>query len=117
MDIQWDDSGCLGAVDFQIAYGFGSQLPTSPGGAFALQPASLLQQCNIPGSPRIWSGVPDPAIDSTRLLYFLMLANDDQGVEGSWGKDSGTLERVGPSAGGSGQCGNSSKSLVNTCGH
>jgi hypothetical protein len=79
-----------------------------------LQPASL-GQCSIPGSPKVWGGVPDPVADSTRFLYFLVLAGDGGSVEGSWGLDVAGNERSGPMGGASGQCSHTTKTIANSC--
>ena len=114
--LAWDDDSCLGAPEFQIIHGLGSGLPASLGGSYAIQPASPTQ-CNIATSPENWFGVPDPSSDSSRFLWFLVLANDNVSTEGSWGTDGTGAERTGPGLGGaSTQCGSMTKSLVNTCG-
>ena len=84
--LAWDDDSCLGAPEFQIIHGLGSGLPASLGGSYAIQPASPTQ-CNIATSPENWFGVPDPSSDSSRFLWFLVLANDNVSTEGSWGTD------------------------------
>jgi hypothetical protein len=105
---------CAGNTSHHLLYGFGSQLPTSAGQSFLIEDAS----CGVGGSPFSWVGVPDPVIDSTGLLWFLMLTNDGVTTEGSWGTDSAGQERVGPGAGGSSdECGIAAKDLSNTCGH
>ena len=116
LELTWDDSGCLGGQLFQIAYGYGSQLPTLFGDPYGLQPESVAEQCNIAGSPDTWAGVPDPAVDPTRMIWFTLRAEDGQTTEGSLGANTGG-ERTGPGSGGAtGQCGNLTKSLLNTCG-
>ena len=114
LTVTFDDSACIGAADFSIAYGFGSQLPAAPGGTYMLQPEGA-SQCSISGSPRVWGGVPDPVADSTRFLYFLVLAGNGGSVEGSWGLDVAGNERSGPMAGASGQCSHTAKTVVNSC--
>jgi hypothetical protein len=59
--------------------------------------------------------VPDPVADSTRFLYFLVLAGDGGSVEGSWGLDIAGNERSGPMGGASGQCSHPAKSITNSC--
>ncbi len=118
LNVQWNDGACFGAPEFQIAYGFGSGLPAAPGGNYTLQAENPLMQCNITVSPKTWFNVPDPASDSSRLLWFLVLANDGVSVEGSWGTDDAGNQRRGFGGGGaSAQCGSVNKSLINTCGH
>ena len=114
LNLTWNNASCLGAASFHLVYGLGSQLPDLPGGTFGLQPAAL-GQCAIAGSPKIWSGVPNPASDPTGFLFFLVLAGDGAGKEGSWGEDSAGDERHGPLGGASGQCGATTKVLANTC--
>jgi hypothetical protein len=113
--VQFDDSSCIGAASYAIVYGFGSDFPAG-GGTYGLGP-SAPGQCGFGASPKVWSGVPDPTIDASRLLWFLVLARDGQANEGSWGPDGAGFERAGPGAGGSsGQCGANGKVLLNTCG-
>jgi len=112
--VTFDDSACIGAADFHIVYGFGSQLPATLGGTYMLQPAGL-GQCSIPGSPKVWGGAPDPVADSTRFLYFLVLAGSGGSVEGSWGLDAAGNERSGPMGGASGQCSHTAKTIANSC--
>lgn len=105
---------CAGNASHHLLYGFGSQLPTAPGQIFLVDGAA----CGVGGSPFNWVGVPDPATDSSGLLWFLMLANDAATTEGSWGTDSADAERQGPGVdGSSGECGIATKDLGNTCGH
>ncbi len=104
---------CAGNTAHHLLYGFGTQLPTSPGQIFLVEDAA----CGVGGSPFNWVGVPDPLIDSSGLLWFLMLTNDGMTTEGSWGTDSAGQERVGPAAGSSGECGIVDKDLSNSCGH
>jgi hypothetical protein len=109
----FDTETCVGNVSHHLIYGFGSQLPLEPGGAFLVQGAA----CTVNGSPFNWVGVPNPAVDPSGLLWFLMLTNDGATTEGSWGTDSAGAERQGPGGGGaSGACGVTAKDLQNTCG-
>jgi len=114
LSISWDTATCSGSSSPFIIYGQGTQLPTTPGGAFGL----LGSVCAIgTTSPFVWNGVP-AASDGTGLIWWLLLRNDAAGAEGSWGKDSAGAERIGPgTAGTSGQCGSTSRNLSNTCGH
>jgi hypothetical protein len=110
-----DETACLGASNFHIVYGWGSGL-SDANPVYSIQPASV-GQCGIFSLPRTWNNVPDPAVDSSRFLWFLVVATDGQSTEGSWGRASDGAERMGPAAGGSsGQCGITAKSPVNTCG-
>jgi len=120
MTLTYDVSSCpLGNTDHQIIYGFGSQLPAAPGGTYLLSGA----RCNIGStSPFVWSGVPDPQVDPSRLLWFLVVTTqipdpvNPAGIEGAWGTDSSGAERSGPVGGVSGQCDMVTKNLANVCG-
>ena len=107
LSISYDVGTCLlGNTDHQIIYGLGSQLAS-----YGLTGA----RCNIGNnSPVVWAGVPNPAADPTRLLWFLVLTEDNLQTEGSWGKDSLNAERNGLVA--SGQCAVTTKNLANSCG-
>jgi hypothetical protein len=66
--------------------------------------------------PYTWTGVPQDT-DGAGLLWFLVVATDAAGVEGSWGRDSAGGECLGPgNNGASGICA-VTRSLSNTCGH
>lgn len=111
--VNFDTGSCTGNLSHHLIYGFGSQLPTKPGESFLLQGAA----CSVSGSPYNWVGVPDPSIDPSGLLWFLMLASDGTTTEGSWGTGSSGAERVGPGAGGvSSECLMEAKDLTNVCG-
>ena len=115
LSLSYDLGTCLlGNTDHQVIYGFGSQLPATLGSTYGLTGA----RCNLGStSPVVWSGVPNPAADPTRLLWFLILTEDNVETEGSWGKNSIGGERDGPGAGGaSGQCSVTTKNLANSCG-
>lgn len=113
--ISWDIATCApDARSHRIVYGFGADLPTTPGQDFAVAGGV----CDVGAStPFHWDGVPDPTADPSGLLWFLVVADDAAGVEGAWGTGSGDVERGGPGAGGgSGVCGAGGKSLANACG-
>jgi hypothetical protein len=112
LSISWDTTLCPGGFEHNLLYGFGSQLPSAPGGSYALGGA----RCGA-SSPFTWAGVPDPSSDPTRLLWLLVVASDGLDTEGSWGAGAGGAERSGPGAGGaSGECGVNTKSLASACG-
>ncbi len=119
LKVTWDSTTCPGATHHQIVFGLGGQLPNALGGTYGLIGAT----CAIgPTSPYLWDDSPDPvrAGDVERLLWFLVLATDGLGTEGSWGIDSAGGERNGPGLNGSGssdQCGMLNKSLANVCGN
>ncbi len=114
LSISWDTETCTGDTNYQIIYGGGSQLPTTFAGVYNLSG----RRCNVGTvSPFTWNFVPDPSGDPKAYIWFLMLATDGATREGSWGQNSGAVERTGPGAGGSsGECGVTSKDLTNTCG-
>ncbi len=110
--LSFDTTTCEGNVGHHLVYGFGSQLPTAPGGTLLVDGS----RCPV-ASPYNWADVADPSIDPSDLLWFLALANDGGTIEGSWGLDGFDSERQGPGAGGSsGVCGISAKNTVNACG-
>ena len=114
LSVAWDTATCPQPTEYKIIAGLGSQLPAVLGGTYLLNSV----QCNIgTTSPFTWNSVPDPVIDPSRLLWFLVLANQGPVLEGSWGKDSAAGERDGPGTNGSSaQCGITDKSLTNACG-
>ena len=110
--LTFDTTTCQGNVGHHLVHGFGSQLPNDPGGTLLVDGSRCLVS-----SPYSWTDVPDPSIDPSNLLWFLILANDGGNIEGSWGPDGFGSERQGPDAGGSsGTCDISTKDTVNTCG-
>ena len=112
LSISFDITTCSGVTDRQIIYGNGSQFPTAPGGAFGLTGSV----CSVGASPFTWNPAPEP--DATGLLWWLMTVRDTNNREGSWGKDSAGLERVGPAGdGSSAQCGVTARDISNACGH
>jgi hypothetical protein len=113
VSIAWDTS-CPGAANYHIIHGRGSQLPIAPGLLFTVGGSV----CDIgTSSPFLWNGTPSPGGDPTRLVWWLVLADDDDTVEGPWGDDSAGNERIGTGGGGSSdQCGMTDKALGNVCG-
>ncbi len=110
--LTFDTTTCQGNVGHHLVYGFGSQLPSAPGGTLLVDGSRCLV-----ASPYNWIDVPDPSIDLSDLLWFLVLANDGGTIEGSWGLDGFDSERQGPGPGGSsGVCGISAKNTANACG-
>lgn len=108
--LTWDTT-CAGASNYALLYGMGSQLPASPGGTYALAGS----KCGLSATGgTTWSSVPDPAADSRRFLWWVVVATT-AGTEGSWGTDSAGTERSGPGAqGSSGACA-TAKNTTNTC--
>lgn len=112
LSVTFDTATCTGVSSRQILYGQQSQLPTTPGGAFGLTGSA----CGVTASPFTWNGVPAPT-GGTGLVWWL-LAVKSATKEGSWGKTSAGAERIGPGPGGSsGQCGVTSRNIINACGH
>ena len=87
--------------------------PAVPGGTYTL----LGTTCTIGGaSPYDWAGVPSPT-DGNGLIWFIVVATDSGGIEGSWGEDSAGNECGGSGNGGAdGTCA-VVKNVANTCGH
>lgn len=114
LSVTFDTSTCSGSGTRQIIYGQGSQLPSSPGGAFSLSGSA----CGIASSPFTWNSVPAPT-GGTGLVWWLLTVKGPSNKEGSWGKNSAGVERVrvGPGDGSSGQCGVTSRNISNACGH
>jgi hypothetical protein len=113
LQITWDVAECPDAVDYQIIFGGASQLPVALGGVYGLSGGV----CSIgTAQPFIWTASPDPTTDSTKVIWFLVVANDGSAVEGSWGQNSGAIERAGPGAGGASSYCHASKDPSNGCG-
>lgn len=113
LQVSFDVTSCTDAADHHIVFGERNGFPAVPGGAFT----PLGSVCRIGAtSPYTWAGVPQPT-DGRNLIWFLVVATDSAGVEGSWGVDSAGQERLGPGNGGaSGTCA-VVKSAANACGH
>jgi hypothetical protein len=113
LELTWSAAACPGAASHHVVYGTRAQLPSAINEPHGLSGAA----CGVgPTSPRLWEGVPDPTTDPTGLLWFLLVADDGQATEGSWGRNSGGFERYGPAPGGdSGLCGVTSKDPGSVC--
>lgn len=113
VQVLWDTATCAaGSPDNQIIYGDRSNLPATPAGAFTVAGAACALGTT---SPYTWNSVPS-AGDGSGLLWWLVVVKQGT-TEGAWG-DNTIGERTGPGTGGcSGQCGVTSKSVSNTCGH
>jgi hypothetical protein len=112
--VAWDVTQCAPVVQHHIIYGGGSQLPATLGGTYVTAGA----MCGI-GTTGVftWLNAIDPSTDPTRFFWWLVVVDDGAGTEGSWGLDSGGLERSGPGPGGSSlMCGQVTKSVGNLCG-
>lgn len=115
ISLTWDNS--CGSSNYSIVVGPGSGLPSSYNGIYNVD--STKGYCSLGnGSSFTWTNTINPASDPKKFYWFLVVATDEsQTVEGSWGKNAGSFERTGPStAGSSGQCSITTKSLTNTCG-
>jgi len=103
--VTWDAANCPSA-NYEILYGYGSGL-----GSWNLAGA----RCAIGTTGTyVWSGVPDPGVDSSRLLWFLVVGTDGSSMEGSWGRTSSGAERGGTMA--SGRCGMVVQDVTEACG-
>jgi hypothetical protein len=108
LSLTWATATC-GSTTHSILYGDRTQLPLAPGGAFVLAGSV----CGVGASPYTWNPTPTPV--SGPLLWWLIVALDGAGLEGSWGLDGAGAERVGPGAGSS-SGGVTNKDASNTCG-
>ena len=112
LSVSFDTATCADANGHEIIYGTGSQLPAALGGSFGVTGSV----CTVGASPYTWASVPQ-LDDPTGLLWWLVVAKDGSNREGSWGNTS-AAERIGPGVNGSsGQCGVTTKSVANACGH
>jgi len=114
LSIAWDAGSCGGAADHHILFGVGSRLAATPGFPYFLRGG----ECSIGLiSPHVWNDVLDPISDDTRMLWYLVVADDGVGIEGSWGEDSAGNERSTFGLNGSSvRCGMTDKDLTNNCG-
>jgi plastocyanin len=106
------DTSCPEAADHNILVGRSSDLPSTLGGTYT--PGSA--QCDVgTASPFVWTTSPSPTPGD--FVWWVLVADDGSGTEGSWGIDSAGTQRNGAAAGGaSGLCTNTQKDLTNTCG-
>ena len=114
LSITWDTAACTGELDHQILHGQKNGFPVSPSGPYTL----LGGTCNIGTvSPFAWTPTPN-ASDGSGLVWFLIVAENNAGREGSWGKYDATHERNGPgTSGASNVCGSTNRDVTNVCGH
>lgn len=96
--VLWDTATCPGS-NYHIVYGSMAGLATltTTGGVCGLGPAGDFT----------WSGPPAGS------LWFLVVSDNSNGTEGSWGKTSAGVQRKGTTA--SGVCGNSVRVNSATC--
>jgi|GEM_PF-895899 len=113
LQVAFNVGTCTNAANHHILYGQRSGLPAALGGTFTL----LDSTCGIgTTSPYTWLSVPQ-ASDGSGLIWFLVVATNASGIEGSWGKDKNGSERIGPgNSGSSGTCA-VLKDVTSTCGH
>lgn len=102
--LTWDAANCP-ATDYELLYGYGSGLSvwTITGSRCAIGTSGSYN----------WSGVPNPASDTSRLLWFLVVGTNGGTVEGSWGHTSSGVERHGTLP--SNACGVTTKDLTASC--
>lgn len=111
--VWWDGASCSGAGGHHLLYGVGSQLPGTLGGEYRLAGS----RCAIGTSPFTWLGTPPADRDESGLIWWLVVADDGESAEGSWGADSAGAERQNAYPGGaSRRCGFGVKDLTNPCG-
>jgi hypothetical protein len=110
ISVAWNAAACSGEVDHQILFGNRSGFPAITGGTYTLQGG----QCSIgTASPYTWAA---PAPTSGDLLWFLVVAEDNAGKEGSWGRDKALNERNGSGTNGSSAvCAVTDKELTDAC--
>jgi hypothetical protein len=113
LSVSFDTATCSDTNGHEIIYGSKSQLPAALGANFGVTGSV----CTVGAtSPYAWTSVPE-AGDGSGLLWWLIVAKDGSNREGSWGNTSAG-ERNGPGTNGSsGQCGVTTKSVANACGH
>ncbi len=113
LGLTWDPVTC-GSSSHILVYGGGSQLPPAPGGTYLLSGSA----CGLGGTGSYtWVNSINPSSDPTNFYWWLILATDGASTEGSWGIDSGGLERSGPGPGGASlQCGLGGRVTSNPCG-
>lgn len=109
LQMTFDPATCS-STDHQIVFGGGSGLPQTVGGAFA----TLGSTCAIGSGPNFEWDSPATSLDRGGLLWWLVLATDGAGSEGSWGLDASGSERNGADA--SNECNVTKKNLENSCG-
>lgn len=119
IQVQWDQTTCNPPGNHLVA-GYGSGLPPVYGGVYV--PSQSMSYCNLGTTGIVVLPIPfDPSVDPTRFIWWVMVPDGGPGepwIEGSWGKNSGALERSGPGAyGESGLCSTSDKDTGVACGH
>ncbi len=113
LSLSWDTATCEGeSMGHMLIHG--REFPTLLGEAYS--PTGAVCDIGPLESPFTWNDTPTTEGD-TRLLWWLVLANDGAETEGAWGPDWTGVERNGPGPNGSShECGMETKSLANTCG-
>ncbi|MEW6758324.1 MAG: hypothetical protein AB1347_08895 [Acidobacteriota bacterium] len=119
IQVQWDQATCNPPGNHLVA-GYGSGLPSVYGGIYL--PGLPTSYCNLGTTGTVVLPIPfDPSTDPTRFIWWVMVPDGGSGepwIEGSWGKNSGSVERAGPGAyGASSLCLASDKDTGVACGH
>ncbi len=107
LKVNWDVATCTDAQGYELLFGEESDLPMTYAGPYGL--SGGLCSIGTTGSFN-WNNPPCPL--PGEFNWFLIVAHDDMSDEGSWGKNSGPLERNGLT---SSVC-KPVKSLTNNCG-
>ncbi len=102
--VTWDATNCP-SPNYHIIYGKGENLSTwiVDGGKSTIGTSGSY----------LWTGMPDPAGYSSTFLWFLVVGDDGNKTEGSWGLRSDGAERGGTNC--SNVCGMTSKVTAATC--
>jgi len=103
LELSWNVTSCPSA-DYTLLAGYGSGLPD-----WTLSEED--SRCGLGNFGNyLWQGVPDPSVDDSGFLWFLVVPTDGLETEGSWGLGSDGLERGGGLA--SGYCGTTTRVSV-----
>lgn len=102
--VTWDATGCP-SPNYHIIYGKGENLSawTVDGGKSAIGTSGSY----------LWTGMPDPSGYASKFLWFLVVGDDGNKTEGSWGLMSNGAERGGTNC--SNVCGMTSKVTAASC--
>ncbi|NMB98742.1 MAG: hypothetical protein GYA35_00505, partial [Thermoanaerobaculaceae bacterium] len=115
INLSWDN-GCTGQ-SYSLVVGPGSGLPTNYSGTYTVDIPSCV--CGMGGgNSYTWNNSLNPQLDPKGFYWWIVVATNSAGTtEGSWGKNSGNVERTGPGTNGSsGKCAVTNKDTSNTCG-
>ncbi len=112
--LDYDPGACApDADDHNIIFGTRESLPAVPGGIYTPTGG----RCDIGTvSPFDWFASPPAPAAADDFLWWLIVADDGSGKEGSWSEHSGGSDRRGPgNNGASNLCLNTDKDLTNAC--